>query len=311
MKKLFKWSILLLSQFLLISQGLLANIEVPKKAVIKGSIIDAVTGLPVAYANVLLYAKADSTFMRGTTSDSTGNYSFEKINSGNYYLVFTFIGYKNKVYTDVAISASETEKNLPLIRLEPTAADLAGVNISGDRNTVEFKIDKKVINVEQNLNATTGSASDVLQNTPGITVDADGNVLLRGSTNYTVLIDGKPRAISGADLLKQIPASTIKNIEIITNPSAKYDAEGTSGILNIILKKQSKQGVNGIINASAGTWNKYTGDAQFNIKTGKFNFFLGGVARHQPNVSHEDHTQTSNGIDSIFNLHGYGPSTQT
>jgi hypothetical protein len=263
-----------------------------------GKIIDAVSGEPVAYANVLLYNKSDSTFMHGTISDSTGSFTFDKISTGKYYLVFTFIGYKNHTLPDVTLTNTDSEKKLPPVKLEPTAAELEGVNISGDRNTVEFRIDKKVINVEQNLNATTGSASDVLQNTPGVTVDADGNVLLRGSANYTVMIDGKPRAISGADLLKQIPASTIKNIEIITNPSAKYDAEGTSGILNIILKKQTNQGIN-------------TGDAQFKVKVKKINFFFGGLARHQPYVSQEDHKQTNNGNDSIFNLHGYGPSTQT
>ncbi len=311
MKNRSSWPFLAVLLVFLISASVYSTPEVPLKGIIRGNIIDAFSGEPVAYANVLLYNIADSNFIRGTTSDSVGSYTIEKVNSGNYYLVFTFIGYKSLILRDITISATEMEKNLPLIKLERTAAELEVVNISDDKNTVTFKIDKKVINVEQNLNATTGSASDVLQNTPGVTVDADGNVLLRGSSNYTVLIDGKPRAISGADLLKQIPASTIKDIEIITNPSAKYDAEGTSGILNIILKKQIKQGVNGIINTSAGTWNKYTGDAQFNIKAKKFNIFMGGLLRYQPNVASEDHKQWNIVADTIYDLHGYGPSMQT
>ncbi len=311
MKNILKITTKLLLLLLILLSASSRASENPKKCTIKGSITDAASNKPVEYANVLLYRHSDNAFMNGTITDSNGVYHFEKIAPGSYYLVYKFIGYKNQTISNIDITSSTTEKIIPEIRLELNTSELDAVNVSTEKTPVEFKIDKKVINVDQQINAASGTAVDVLRNSPGVTVDADGNVLLRGSSNYSVLIDGKPKPIGGADLLKQIPASSIKNIEIITNPSAKYDAEGTSGIINIIMKKQASDGFNGLINASIGTWNRYTGDAQFNIKSKKFNFFLGGVARYQPFVSAEDHKQYNTVNDTSYSLHGYGPSTQT
>ncbi len=285
--------------------------ENPLKSSITGKVIDASSNKPVEYANVLLYSHADSSFVGGTISDSNGVFCFEKVKTGNYYMVFKFMGYKNQTISNIELSKDVSTKIIPTIKLELTAAELNVVTINSEKTPIEFKVDKKVINVDQQINAASGTAVDVLQNSPGVTVDAEGNVFLRGSANYTVLIDGKPKPMGGADLLKQIPSSSIKNIEIITNPSAKYDAEGTIGIINIIMKKQTADGFNGLLNGGIGTWKKYTGDAQFNIKRKKLNFYVGAVARHDPFTSMEDYQQSNLNSDTTYYVHGYGPSTQT
>ncbi|MFH2141165.1 MAG: outer membrane beta-barrel family protein, partial [Bacteroidota bacterium] len=151
---------------------------------------------------------------------------------------------------------------------------LKDVEVSADRNYIDYKIDKKVVNVSQNINAAGGSATDVLENVPSVNVDVDGNVTLRGSSSFTVLVDGKPSLIQGSDALKQFPASIIENIEIITNPSAKYDPDGTTGIINIILKKEKTEGFNGMVSITTATWDKYGGNINLNVRKKKINYFL-------------------------------------
>jgi outer membrane receptor protein involved in Fe transport len=155
--------------------------------------------------------------------------------------------------------------------------------VVADKAAVEYKLDKKVVNVSQVISAAGGSAANVLENTPSVQVDIEGNVTLRGSGNFTVLIDGRPSVLSGSDALRQIPASSLENIEIITNPSAKYEPDGSAGIINLVMKKNSMNGLSGIINGTIGTGDKYRGDFLLNYRTEKFNYFIGADWRDETN----------------------------
>jgi outer membrane receptor protein involved in Fe transport len=255
---------------------------------VSGTVIDNVTQKPVEYANVVLFNKKDSSMVTGTVTPSDGKFMLKDLKEGEYYLLVNFIGYKKKYIYDLSLTKANNNLKLGIILLEQTSTQLNEVNVTAEKSDVEYKIDKKVVNVSQNLNSVGGTAIDALQNVPGVTVDNSDNVSLRGSQNFTVLVDGKPTVLSGSEALKQIPASSIEKIEVITNPSAKYDAEGTSGIINILMKKGSNVGFNGVINASAGYKDKYTGDFLFNLKREKINYFAGLNYRNVYNVSYTD-----------------------
>ena len=195
----------------------------------KGNIIGVVKAksnhLPIEYAHVALYAVADSTLITGTTTDSKGQFIMNNVGFGHYYLTVGFIGFDNKTIKEIEISSARRTFHCDTIILEETFIDLKEVQIKGEKDVVQYQIDKKVIHASEKPEASGGSAVNLLENTPSIQVDMEGNVLLRGSQNFTVLVDGKPSALSGNNLLKQIPAAMVENIEIITNPSAKYDAQ--------------------------------------------------------------------------------------
>ena len=247
--------------------------DIPKGK-ITGTVLDNTTGQPVEYANVAVYRLRDSTLVTGTISDPAGAFVLDDLMPGRYYVTINFIGY-NKTRKQVQITPNSRINDLGEIKLEQAVTDIEGVEIVADKARIEYKIDRKVVNVSQDLVAAGGSAVDVMENTPSVKVDIEGNVTLRGSGQFTVLIDGKPTVLEGSDALQQIPASTIENIEIITNPSAKYDPDGMAGIINVVLKKNKGGGLSGIVNATVGTGNKYSGDFLLNYKTNKFNTFIG------------------------------------
>lgn len=248
--------------------------DVKNKGNIHGVVKAKSNRLPIEYAHVALYAVADSTLITGTTTDSKGQFMMNNIGFGHYYLTVGFIGFNNKTIKEIDISSAQRTFHCDTIILEETFIDLKEVQIKSEIDVVQYQIDKKVIHASEKPEASGGSAVNLLENTPSIQVDMEGNVSLRGSQNFTVLVDGKPSALNGNNLLKQIPAAMVENIEIITNPSAKYDAQGTTGIINIILKKNIEKNTNGIINVSIGTYNKYTGDFSINHQIKKVNLFM-------------------------------------
>jgi len=250
--------------------------NMPNDGVIKGRIIDKATNQPIEYANIVLYKAKDSTMLTGTISATDGNFELKELPYGKYYMIVNFIGFQKSIINEIRVNPKQIEYNAGEIKLGSSSTQLGEVEVIADRAKVEYKIDKKVVNVSQDANATTGSAADVLQNVPSINVDIEGNVSLRGSSSFTVLIDGKPCVLQGSDALQQIPASSIENIEIITNPSAKYDPDGLAGIINVVMKKNSNRGINGLINLSAGTGDKYKAEVMLNYKTSKF-ALTGGV----------------------------------
>jgi hypothetical protein len=253
---------------------------------ITGTVLDADDDISIPYATVALYSKPDSSFVTGTATDNEGRFSLEEVSDGDYYLVINFIGYSKQIISDVTVVKGERKLDLGTVKLSKATQALDEVEITAERNAVQYKIDKKVVHVSKNLSAVGSTLTDALENVPSIQTDAEGNVTLRGSSNFTVLIDGKPTALSGSDALKQIPASTVENVEIITNPSAKYDPEGTAGIINIVMKKEYQTGLNGIINASLGTQWKHSGDFTFNYRADKVNYFVSGSYRNFSSYPH-------------------------
>ena len=250
---------------------------------ILGKIVDSLTNLPLQYATITLYAGGKSKPLNGTTSDAGGDFSLAKIPPGNYNLVIEFVGYQSINLNNVIVGQGHEVVSLNLIRLSKKSSTLQSVTVTAPEKLVENKIDKMVFNVEKDITSQTGVATDVLKKVPELSVDVDGNVELAGSTNIRFLIDGKPSTVFGSnitDVLQSIPASQIKSIEVITNPGAKYDAQGIGGIINIILKHSKAQGINGNVSLTGGTIFQ-NGSFNVNARKGKFglNAFLNGNVR--------------------------------
>jgi len=250
--------------------------------VVKGQVIDETTKQPINYANITIFNPKDSSVVNGGITNESGNFNISGLRPGRYYAKVSFIGYKTKLVRNLTITPIKNTVDLGTISLLSAAVNLNEVVVKGDKDMVVTNLDKQVINVDKDLSSSGGTALDVMQNIPALTVDVDGNISLRGNSNVTILIDGKPSGLSGlqsSDVLTSIPASSIKSVELVTNPSAKYDPDGTAGIINIVLKKKTNLGFNGIFNLNAGTGNKYNGSANLNYRTGDLNFFGNFVGR--------------------------------
>ncbi len=241
-----------------------------------GALVDSANTKPLSYANVALYNSSDSTLITGVMTGDNGEFELNSIPDGNYYLIIQYIGYQTKVIKNIDVSRQDRKVELGKIQVEPTAILLEAANVVANKSYTEYKLDRKVINVSQDISNTGVSAAEVLEKSPSVRVDIEGNVTLRGSSNFKVFIDGKPSVLDGSEALQQIPANTIENIEVITNPSVKYDPDGTSGIININLKKNRLKGLSGVVDVTAATGDKYAADLYLNYKTGNFNIY-GGI----------------------------------
>ncbi len=246
---------------------------------ITATIVDSLTKKPVEYATVSLVSSKSNKAVNGALTDAKGKVVIQNVAIGEYKIVVGFIGYTTKRLTAIT-TPEKPDLNIGDIVLNGTASTLSEVTIQGKKNIIENKIDRLVYNAEADATNAGGDATDVMRKVPMLSVDINGNVQLRGSA-VKVLINGKPSgtmASSVGDALKMIPADQIKNVEVITNPSAKYDAEGSGGIINIITKKSNSEGVSGSVNTSAGTRSN-TGAFNLTAKTGRFsaNTSLGGM----------------------------------
>lgn len=251
-----------------------SNAQSPKGgAKLHGIVKDSVNGLPLEYATISLVHKDNSNLVTGSVSSVDGSFTIENIPFGKWDLKCTYIGYNNYYINDIEIGKDNKDISLGIINLAPSAIETDEVNVTAEKDFVTYSIDKKVVNISKNLEAQSGTAVDALKNVPSVRTDIEGNISLRGSQNFTVLIDGRPTIMNGQDLLKQLPAASIEQIEIITNPSAKYDPDGTAGIINILMKKDSYGGLNGLVSLSVGTRDKYTGSANINYKEEYYNLF--------------------------------------
>ncbi|RKS03670.1 TonB-dependent receptor domain-containing protein [Flavobacterium sp. 102] len=251
--------------------------------VITGKVIDKNSKQPIPYVNVSILE--DAKIITGGITLENGNFSIKGLALKKYTVEIQFIGYK-KVTQAVTLSESDKTINLNTISIEEEAVQLAGVEIVKERSTIEQKIDRKVVNVGKDLIASGNTASEIMNNIPTVSVDPQTKELsLRGNSNVRVLIDGKPSNIDAAQLLQQIPSSSIKQIELITNPSAKYNPEGMSGIINIILHKNSQEGFNGSINSGVtfGVTPKVNSALNLNYKVGKVNFYTNYGFNHGQN----------------------------
>lgn len=263
------------------------------KGEVSGQVLEKNSSKPVEYASISLYRLRDTSLVTGVITDSKGYFKMADVPGGKFLLRVDFIGF-TRYSTEVMVNPKTSSVNIGVVKLEPYVKQLAEVTVADQKPIVEFSLDKKVINVEQNIVALSGSATDILRNTPAVSVDMDGNVSLRGSTNVRILIDGKPSTLSSSpsDALEQIPANSVQSIEIITNPSAKYDPEGMTGILNIITKKEKRNGVNGMASVNYGTWNKYGGSVNLNYRVNKINLFAGYDYKSEERKGYRNHDRT-------------------
>ncbi len=272
---------------------------------ISGTIMDATTQKPVEFATVALALPGSDKPIDGSVCDEKGKFSIHKIPNGTYKLIISFIGYENLVVEKVTITDKQNSVDVGTMKMTYSTTQLQEVVVEGQKVLVEEKVDRTVYNAENDQTARGGDATDVLKRVPMLSVDMDGNVSLRGNQNIRVLINNKPSTITAssvADALKQIPADQIKTVEVITSPSAKYDAEGSAGIINIITKKNTLQGLTLNVDGSSG----YRGSnlsLNSNYRQGKMGFSLGGFGRSGYNINgkfeNSQRTTSSTGSQSL------------
>jgi iron complex outermembrane receptor protein len=301
-KSLRHWRYYSLSVIFVLLFSLLPCIDLTaqqEQIIIKGRVMDEETPLP--FAQVAIYPKGDDNIIEGGSSAEDGFFVLRiPPPKGKIELKVYFLGYKTQT-VDIRLGGNEID--LGRIFLQVDASQLEGVDVKSERAFMTTSIDKRVFDVSQNLVSEGGTAEDALQNIPSVSVDMDGGISLRGSSNVTIWINGKPSALIGGDrnaFLDQLPASEIDRIEVITNPSSKYDADGTAGIINIILKKDRQNGTNGSFTAAVGTRNKSNQNLLLNHRQGKLTLGMSYSFNYQE-IFRERESQRTNFLqDSVF-----------
>jgi outer membrane receptor protein involved in Fe transport len=266
----------LLILFLFVFTFLNLSAQKQSKGSLVGIVVDKQSKEPIEFANVVLQRESDNTQISGTTTDAKGKFTLNKIADGKYKIVYSFIGFEQQETPAFIINEQNRTINIGQLGLSVVSQQIKDAVVVGERSTYTNSIDRKVFNVGKDVIGKTGSVSDLMQNIPSLSVDIDGNLSLRGSDNVMVLINGKPSAMMGtnrAAVLQQMPANSIERIEVITNPSAKFKPDGTSGIINIVLKKNKGLGMNGTVMANVGNDDRYNGNIAANYNTGKVNVF--------------------------------------
>ena len=263
---------------------------------ISARVQDKSSGDFLPFATVTLRDASNNKLIGGGVSDEEGKVKL-RCNTLNVEIQVDYVGYETLVFTKKLLKKTD----LGSIQLTPKENQLAGVDLVGRRSDVEIRLDKRVYNVGQNLNAKGTNVSDVLENIPSLSLDLEGNLELRGSTNVRILIDGKPSGLvglNGIDGLADLPAESIERVEVITAPSARYQAEGASGIVNIILAKNTLKGLNGVFNFSGGKFDSYGANASLNYKVGKFNFFTNSGYGNNTNIGGAFQENTYKAVDT-------------
>ncbi|HEY0897758.1 MAG TPA: TonB-dependent receptor, partial [Sphingobacteriaceae bacterium] len=244
---------------------------------ITGKVVDSQSNKPVDFATVALIQKTDNKTVKVAQTDLQGNFKIESVPFNTYILKISFVGYQPFTKENLTINSQKPMFEAGVIRLTVSGSNmLQEVVVQSSRNAIKLGLDRKVFDVNESLVSAGGTATDLLANVPSVSVDLDGNVSLRGADNVRVLIDGKPSAIGGgniANILQSLPASAIETIELITNPSSKYDPEGQSGIINIVLKKNRKVGLNGSLALSAGSYDNYNANSSLSYRDKKVNLY--------------------------------------
>ena len=271
------------------------------KIIVIGNIVDQDTNIPLEYATVSIFKSGDSIVKYGGVSDSKGKFEIE-VTKGLYDFKIEYISFNEKLINGILVSK---ETNLGIIKMSINENLLDEVEVIGEKTEVEIKLDKTVYNIGKDLTLRGSSVSDVLDNLPSVAVDIDGNVSLRGNQSVTILINGKPSGlvgISSNDALKQFPSESVEKVEIITSPSARYDAEGTAGIINIVLRKNKLKGLNGSLSSNIGDPKSYGLSGNINYRTKKINLFTntGYSLRSYENPSFSDTEYFTSGLQNNF-----------
>ena len=268
---------------------------------VQGTVLDQETNEPLEYATLVLQSVENPEKVTGGITDIEGKFNVETA-PGKYNLRVEYISYKPYILAEQELTASV---DLGTVRLQIDATQLEAVEVVGEKTTVEVRLDKKIYNIGKDITTSGGNVSDALGNIPSVTVDVEGAISLRGNENVRILINGKPSAMAGfgsTDALKQLPADAIDRVEVITSPSARYDAEGTAGILNIVLKQQKTLGLNGSVTTSIGYPVASQITTNLNLRTKKFNIFntLGYSYREPPGNAFFDNTYSSGDFSRIL-----------
>ena len=259
-----------------------------EKALVKGKVIDSLSANPLGFASIRIFNSPEKKLVNGNITTEAGDFII-RLPYGRYYAEIEFMGYRSVKTADFLLSDEHAEHNLGLINLTASVNTLDEVVVQAEKSSMELSLDKKIFNVGKDLANAGGTANDILMNIPSVSVDPEGNVKLRGSDNVRILIDGKPSGLvsfKGGSGLQQLQASMIERVEVITNPSARYEAEGMAGIINIVLKKERNQGFNASFELITGSPTNFGGAANLNYRHKKINFFINyGIAyRIQPGV---------------------------
>ncbi|WP_184463442.1 TonB-dependent receptor domain-containing protein [Pedobacter sp. AK013] len=251
---------------------------------VSGRLRDAKMNEIIPFATVSLSAYGTNALIKIAETDSAGNFNITGIPNGIYWLKAAYIGYKTFIKDSIKVSAESNQINLGELRMNASDQNiLKEITVNATKNNEQIGLIKKKFSVEQSLIGKGGTATDLLQNIPTLSIDGSGNLSLRGSSKLNVLIDGKPSLIGGGDImqiLQSIPAASIESIELVTNPSAKYEAQGDTGFINIVLKRNQKLGFNGSVNASAGTRNNYTSGLSLSFENSKVNVYTNYDFQH-------------------------------
>ncbi|MEX0981105.1 MAG: TonB-dependent receptor [Bacteroidales bacterium] len=279
--------------------------EIKPRYRVSGTVLDKQAEAPLQYTTVALLSVPDSSIVNGIITDRRGKFVVSAKQPGDYILRINFIGYET-IFNDISLTRDNPSTELGTILLQSSSVDIEEVSIEANTRSIEYKIDRKVVHVADQYTAVSGTAVDILKNVPSIDVDIEDNVSIRGNSNFTVLIDGRPSVLEGSEALQQFPAGMIKDIEIITNPSAKFDPEGTGGIINIITTKRTLTGLSGLVHADVGLDEKYGGDFLLNYRTDKFNYYLGGDYSNRNYPGTVERRQETYSGDTISYLNSEG-----
>lgn len=297
MQKLLSYAFLLLTCTISFAQG---RPEGPAPIRITGTVVDSESGQPLEYATLVLQSVDDPGRLTGGITDAKGEFNVEA-RPGAYNVSVEFISYRTYRLNNQELN---TSRDLGTISLGIAVEELAGVEVIGEQTTVEVRLDKKIYNIGKDITTSGGTVSDALNNVPSVNVDVEGTISLRGNENVRILINGKPSALAGfgsTDALRQLPADAIEKVEVITSPSARYDAEGTAGILNIVLRKEKTLGFNGSANIFIGQPATSGITLNSNLRTDKFNIFntIGYRYRDAPGNAFFDNTYNSGSFDRV------------
>jgi outer membrane receptor protein involved in Fe transport len=246
-----------------------------KVGVLVGKVVDSLSKQPIEYASIKLFNEKDSTIAGAIYTNGSGDFILDQISVGRYFVKVFATNYQFREIRDISFSMDKTDRTLGVIRLSNKVKELKEIVITSNKKMVETAFDKKVYTIADDISARGGSVVDALSNVPSVEVDQEGKLSMRGSGNVTVLIDGRPSTLTrdGGSFLAGIPANMVERVEIVTNPSAKYDPDGTTGIINIVLKKNKLRGINGNVNLSAATGNLFNGSTSFSSRNAKLNAY--------------------------------------
>lgn len=280
--------------------------------ILKGVITDP-NNVPQPFASVLLKSSSDSSLYKGEISNDKGEFIFDNLKEGDYFLLIQIIGFEKNIIPSIHISNDNPLVDLGKIQMKSGSNELSTINVVADKPFIEQQVDKTVVNIENSIIQNGSSVMEIMEKLPGIMVDQNDNISLRGKQGVVIMIDGRPTGMSGQDLagmLRGMPSGNIQKIEIITNPSAKYDAAGNAGIINIVMKKNKREGLNGSVSIGygQGRYPKYNGSLSLNYKNKHYNLFLNYSYSHRlgfNNLSIDRKFYGADTLNTIYRTENY------